>query len=240
LRRIAERHGIPLIFDAAHGFGAQHRGVPLGASGWCEIFSMSPTKLVPAGEGGMVTTDDAQLAQALTRLREYGNDGNYNLTLPGMNGRLPELSALLALKSFERLPAVAARKRELAAQLKALLQDTPGISWQKVHDADVSSYKDLTCAIDERQFGLTRDGLERALTAEGVETRRYFDPPCHQHSYWSGRARTAPSGLSVTERLCKGVLTLPLYSRMSGSDVERLAAAINRIHRFAPSIRRMM
>jgi dTDP-4-amino-4,6-dideoxygalactose transaminase len=237
LTEIAHNHGVEIVFDAAHGFGAQHEGSPVGSSGRCEVFSCSPTKLVVCGEGGVVTTNDEDLACRLRRAREYGNMGDYNLAFPGLNGRMPEISALLGLRSLEMLDGVSSSRNQLSTLLRDLLSSVPGLSWQKIDTGNQSSYKDLVVRIDAESFGLTRDELVVALAREGVETRNYYDPPCHLQEHWKDRAKVGPSGLSVTEQLSASVVSLPLHSEMSHCDMERLAEVIIRTHKFSPEIK---
>ncbi len=240
LWRIAQKAGVPLVFDAAHGFGSRHNGVPVGGSGSCEVFSCSPTKLVICGEGGVVTTNNEELACELRCAREYGNVGNYDLVLPGLNARLPEFNALLGLKGLERLEGVVQRRNYLVGRLKQLLGDLPGVQFQKVLDGERSSYKDLTCRIDAVEFGLSRDEVVQALAAEGIDTRNYYDPPCHKQTYWRTQGRIGPSGLVNTEQLSKSALTLPLSSRLLDADIDNLAEALWRLHKHCSSVKRLL
>lgn len=239
LERLASRHGLKLIFDAAHGFGSLYHGRPLGSYGDLEVFSTSPTKLLVTGEGGIITTNNERLVERIEHLREYGNDGSYNLVDAGLNARMPEFSALLGLASLARLEAVVDRRSRVALEIRKGLGDVGGIKWQSVHPENRSSIKDLTVLIDERRFGLTRDILALALDAEGVETRKYYSPPCHQQSYWKGSSRISGQ-LRVTEHLAASALTIPLYGTMTESEVERLVTAIVRIHESSVAIRGTM
>ena len=115
LAAVAAEHGLPLIVDAAHGFGASMHGRPVGAGATAQVFSLSPTKLLVAGEGGVVATDCDCLAHFVRLGREYGNDGSYDALFAGVNGRMPELSAAVALSSLAMLDDVASRRRQIAA-----------------------------------------------------------------------------------------------------------------------------
>jgi dTDP-4-amino-4,6-dideoxygalactose transaminase len=238
LQEIASRRKLVLIFDAAHGFGALYQGKPLGANGDCEVFSCSPTKLVQCGEGGVVTTNRKDILEKLTRLREYGNDGNYDLVEPGLNGRLSEVNALLGLHSLKRLEHVSARRNCLAQYLKEQLADLPGLSWQFVDHGNQSSFKDLVCLINADQFGISRDMLSAALVAENIETRNYYDPPCHRQHHWIGQTNCGP--LPVTERLSSSCLTLPLSSLFDFNTMDTIARAIRQIHSHAWAISRLL
>jgi dTDP-4-amino-4,6-dideoxygalactose transaminase len=240
LEAIARRHRLALIFDAAHGFGALHRGRPLGGHGAAEVFSTSPTKLLVTGEGGIVATNDDDLAHRIRVGREYGNDGTYDSLLPGMNARMQEFSAVLGLQSLEMLEENAQRRNSLASCYKAHLAETSGITFQAIRPYDRSSFKDFTIRIEAAQFGLDRDSLSLALREEGISTRAYYAPPVHQHTTYRELVRRQQPCLPVTESLAQDVLSLPLYSHMPTDSVVRVCEAIQRIHRHAPQIRAML
>ncbi len=237
LEAIAQRHGLPLIFDAAHGFGALYQGRPVGGNGMAEVFSASPTKLLVTGEGGVVATNDDDLAWQLRIAREYGNDGSYDSILPGINARMQEFSAILGLHGLDILDVSAQRRNQLAAEYKEQLQDLPGISFQAVHCGNRSSYKDYTIRIDPDLFGMDRDALRVALAAEGIDTRLYYVPPVHRHTTYRELVAAQKPHLPVTESVASQVLSLPMFSHMDSQSVTRVARAIRRIHEHASQIR---
>jgi dTDP-4-amino-4,6-dideoxygalactose transaminase len=180
LEAIAAKHGLPLVIDAAHGFGASLHGKPVGKGGKAQVFSLSPTKLLVAGEGGIVATDCDRLAQDVRIGREYGNDGSYDAVFSGVNGRMPELSAATALASLDLLDEVASRRREIAAAYRRGLAGFAGIGCMEETPGSEPSYKDFSITIDPDIFGCSRDRVRGALAARGIETRTYYDPPCHR------------------------------------------------------------
>ena len=109
-RPLGRRHGVPVVFDAAHAFGATHHGRPIGGFGVAEVFSLSPTKVLVGGEGGLVTTGDGDLAARIRIGRDYGNPGTYDTAFVGLNARMSELHAALALASLDRLDDHLARR----------------------------------------------------------------------------------------------------------------------------------
>jgi dTDP-4-amino-4,6-dideoxygalactose transaminase len=240
LDKIARRRGVRLVFDAAHGFGALYRGKPLGRYGDAEVFSSSPTKLLVTGEGGVVSTNDAELARRIEVGREYGNPGSYDTEFPGLNARMQEFSAILGLHSLQMLDENAQRRNSLAVIYRQRLGELPGIYFQRVRPDDRCSYKDFSIRVVEEEFGLSRDGLVQALKAEGVDTRNYYDPPVHLHTaYRSLRARFA-GRLPVTERLARQCVSLPIFSHMEAAKVEGVCEAVRRIQQHAPAIRAML
>ena len=210
IEKLGADHGVPVVFDAAHGFGASRAGRPLGGFGSAEIFSLSPTKPVVAGEGGIVATDDGELAERLRIGRDYGNPGDYDTRFAGLNARMSELHAALAIESLAELDDNLATRREHAAAYAAGLASVPGITPQAIDEGDTSTFKDYTVAVGP-EFGMSRDTLVRALRKEGIDTRCYFSPPVHRHQAY---ASETPPSLPVTDSASDRVVSLPMFSSL--------------------------
>jgi dTDP-4-amino-4,6-dideoxygalactose transaminase len=214
LEALAAEHGLPLVIDAAHGFGASVHGRPVGSGATAQVFSLSPTKLLVAGEGGIVATNCDCLAHFVRLGREYGNDGSYDSLFPGLNGRMPELSAATALAGLEILDQVAARRNELADTYRRELSGLPGIGFVETMAGARSSQKDFSITVDPSRFGMTRDALRRALASRGIETRAYYDPPCHRqtaYDHFHDRMRSLP----ITDMLSARSLALPIGAHVT-------------------------
>ena len=239
LEAIAARHRIPLIFDAAHGFGSLWKREPVGAQGDVHVFSLTPTKLVVAGEGGIVTTNDDGLAARLRIAREYGNPGNYDCEFAGINARMPEISALLGQHSLRHLESAVMRRNEIAAYYRQRLGQLPGISFQLVRSGNRCSFKDFSITIDAAAFGLTRNELQKVLDAENIDTRTYFDPAAHRQIAYKKYA-SPNHELVNTDRLSATILNLPIWSRMDENIVSPICLAIENAHKFSPVIRRSL
>lgn len=231
LQSAAERLGIPLVYDAAHGAGSlvgvDGRSTPLGGFGAAEVFSLTPTKVMNGAEGGLITTNDPDLAASLRVARNYGNPGDYDTILPGLNARLSELHAVLALHSLARLEEWSRRRNQIAARYREALGTVPGVSFQQVPAGSRSSYKDFTILVDESLFGCSREALVAALSSEGIPTRRYYSPPLHRQRAF--RHQT-PEDLPNTDRLARQVVSLPMWSHLPVEDVDRIAEAVVSIH----------
>lgn len=214
LRELARRCGVRLVFDAAHGFGTLYNSEPLGRGGDAHVFSLSPTKLLIAGEGGIVATNDDELAEKVRIGREYGNAGNYDTQYAGFNARLAEFNALLGLHSLDLLEVGARRRNEVAALFHRELGALPGLHFQRVRPVDRCSYKDFSVSIDQAVAGVSRDRLAQELDTEGVDTRKYYDPPAHRHTAYH---QFADRALPVTDQLAAQSLSLPMWSQMDDS-----------------------
>jgi dTDP-4-amino-4,6-dideoxygalactose transaminase len=234
LDKVARRSGIRLFFDAAHAFGSSRGGTMVGGFGDAEVFSLSPTKVLIAGEGGIIATNDDVLAERCRIGRDYGNPGDYDTRFVGLNARMSELHAATALASFEDLEERIARRNELAERYHKVLGDLPGISFPAVAEGDRSTYKDLTILIDAERFGSDAASVAKALDAEGVQTRRYYSPPVHrQRAYRSLVPANGP--LPVTDDAAAKVLTLPLFTSMRDEQVDALGGVLGRLATMAAS-----
>lgn len=230
LTELARQMGIRLFFDAAHAFGSRHRGVPVGGFGDAEVFSLSPTKTLVAGEGGIIATNDDILAERCRLGRDYGKDGTYDCRIIGLNARMSEIHAAMALASLNDIEDRIRRRNAVATSYKEALRHVTGISFPEVPDGDASTFKDFSILVDPDEFGCDSATLAVKLAADGIETRRYYAPPVH--SMRTYKALSGSNGhLPETDRAASQVLTLPLWAEMSGRDVLGVAGAISGVSR---------
>jgi dTDP-4-amino-4,6-dideoxygalactose transaminase len=232
LTQLACRRHLKLIFDAAHGFGSYHRGRPVGQFGDAEVFSLSPTKLLVAGEGGLVTTNDTTIARMIRGMRNYGDLGAYDPEWLGMNARMSEFNAALALAGLPLVQAKVARRNLIAKKYTNLLSTLPGLRFQHVSPEDVSTFKDYSIHVTSDVFGMCRDALAEALLAEGIETKKYFYPPLHRQKLYSRFHNVGGGDLSRTDSITAGIVSLPIYESLPEATVERVACAVQRFGGF--------
>jgi dTDP-4-amino-4,6-dideoxygalactose transaminase len=229
LSDLAQRHGVRLFFDAAHALGSERAGLRCGGFGDAEVFSLSPTKVLIAGEGGIIATNDDLLAERCRIGRNYGNPGNYDCQFVGLNARMSELHAAVALNSLSDLVERIARRNGLVDIYQAELSGIPGVRCVTPRAGDLSTYKDFTIVVDAERFGIDAAGLASGLDALGVETRRYYDPPIHRMRAYRSIGSTSGQ-LEVTERAASSVLSLPLWDQMEDYHPRLVAGAVRRIH----------
>jgi dTDP-4-amino-4,6-dideoxygalactose transaminase len=235
LEALARKHNLKVVYDAAHGFGSLYQGKTLGRFGDVQAYSLSPSKLVIAGEGGIVATNSDEVAAYVRLGREYGNDGKYDSAFAGMNARLGEFNAVLGLASLSMLDQAVRRRNEYVEIYRQQLHQVPGLSFQSVAGGNRSSYKDFCLMVESERFGLSRDRLSEALQAENIDTRHYFDPAAHNQTAYRKFYTGQP--LPQTARLEKEALSLPLWSEMDEGVIEKIARAIVRIHEHAVAAR---
>lgn len=228
LERLARAAGLALVFDAAHALAAaapdRDRRRP-AVAGDAEAYSLHATKALPAGEGGFVATGSAALAERCRRYARFGLDGDGLAAASGVNAKLAEIPALLALRGLPDLPARLAHRRRCALRYRRGLAGVPGIAWLPADAGEAAGHPFAAARIDPCRFGLDADALQEALAAEGIEARRYF-APLHRHPAFASAAR-AP--LPVAEALAGELLCLPLSSHLPFADVDRVVEALRRI-----------
>ena len=197
--------------------------------GKAEVFSCSPTKVVTSGEGGIVATNDRDLASAIRVGRNYGDDGSYDCAFEGINGRMSEFNAILGIASLESADENIARRHQIIEYQKSRLVQLPGVRFQKTTAGGVSNGVYFSIIIDSDRFGLSRDQLYRALKAENVDTRRYYIPPLHRQKVNSHLTHLYQGKLPNTDLISDTALTLPMFSHMTDQQAGGICEAIERL-----------
>lgn len=238
---LANEKKVPVIFDAAHGFGVKHNGKTIGNMGLAASYSLTPTKLLTTGEGGFVTTNSEEIANNIRILREYGSvPGVHDTAFPGLNGRMSELHAILGRWGLEQLEKEAENRNARVRYYKESLSKVPGIDFQKIAQEDRSSYKDFALKIDANAFGMTRDQLWAVMAKEDFECKNYFCLPVHQHGYFNqngkfykpGQVDTCPNASELSSQ----TLCPPLFGTMTDSMQDAVIGAITAAHENAAEI----
>ncbi|MDQ4490346.1 DegT/DnrJ/EryC1/StrS family aminotransferase [Sinomonas sp. ASV486] len=235
LLAVCRSRGIPLVEDAACAAGSTYRGRPVGAGADIAAWSFHPRKLLTTGEGGMLTTSNAEWAERARRLRQHSAsvsaaERHEAVRAPaeqylelGFNYRMTDVQAAIGLVQLGRLPEMVARRRELAAAYRAALDDLPGFRLVEDPLDGTTNYQSLWAEIGD-EFYLDRDRLLDALAAEGISARPGI-MAAHLEPAFVGTARVP---LPVTERLTRSTIILPLYHELGLDGVQRVATAIRR------------
>jgi dTDP-4-amino-4,6-dideoxygalactose transaminase len=216
---IADRHGLRQIFDAAHAFGCSRGNRMIGGNGDCEIFSFHATKFVQSFEGGMIATNDSELATRLRLMRNFGFAGIDQIVSPGTNAKMCEANAAMGLTSLEAMPIALAVNRSNHLAYRQGLSAVEGVSLMEFDIGDKNNHQYVVVEIDQERYGATRDVLADHLQAHGVVARRYFTPPLHYVPPYSDRRAEAIPALPVAERISAQVLALPTGAQMNAADI---------------------
>ena len=230
---VAERHGLVVVEDAAHAPGASWRGRMCGTIGRIGCFSFFSNKNLPMGEGGMVVTEDEELAKTVRLLRSHGmttltwdrhrgHAPSYDVVAAGFNYRLDEVRAALGLVQLRRLPAENAARAQIVRRYREALDGERGLAMPFAHSGEerVPSHHLAVILLPE---GCDRETVRGALADRRIQTSVHY-PPIHTFTQYRSSAGVRP--LPRTDSLAERILTLPLYGRMSGEQVEMVIEAL--------------
>ena len=226
LERLARDREWILIEDSCEALGSSLDGRPLGSFGDASVFAFYPNKQITTGEGGMLVTDDVELARAARSMRNHGldEDGTWlrHVRL-GYNYRIDELSSALGVAQLERLPELRAGRDAARQAYEAALA---GRAWVTLPTAASGAQVDWFVYVIRLNAALDRDQLISQLAEEGIPGRPYFSP-IHLQPYYQERFGYRTGDFPVTERVAASTLALPFSSRLGADQVERVVAALD-------------
>lgn len=239
LTSLADRHGLALLFDAAHAFGCSHRGRMVGSFGEAEVLSFHATKFVNSFEGGAIVTDDDALAGKARIMRNHGFEGYDTVTCVGINGKMSEASAAMGLTSLEARDRFYATNRRNHEAYRAGLEGIAGVELIAYDESELCNRNYAVIDVDE-SAELSRDELQRILWAENVLARRYFFPGCHLAEPYRSRFPEAGLRLPEAERLIRRLLALPTGTSVDAATIAIVSALIRRAMADGPRLRRRL
>lgn len=230
LDALAKLHGLKLLFDSAHALGSMYNGMPVGGFGDVECFSLSGTKVITSAEGGVATSNDEAFMKKMDVGRNYGAGSDYECHYAGLNGKMSEFHAAIAVESLLMLKDLVRDRNRIAGLYRERLSELPGIGFQDVPSSHVSTYKDFGVTVDAEKFGMGRDELIDRLNRDGIYPKKYFYPPLHTMPVFR-QAGCIAEGLDNTVKIADNIVCLPIYSHMNVDTVEKICFSMYRIWR---------
>ena len=236
---LAARHGLIVIEDASHALGAEYRQRRTGGIAHMTVFSFHPVKHLATGEGGMVTTDRADCAEALRRFRNHGissearqrqtaGQWHYEMVLLGFNYRLTDMACALGLSQLKKLKANLMRRREIAERYSTVFAGLAGVTLPAVR-ADVSPAWHLyPIRLNLEKLTADRAQVFRALRAENIGVNVHYIP-VHRHPYYRDRFGYRGGEYPIAEDAYERLISLPMFHGMSDQDVEDVVTAVKKI-----------
>jgi len=227
LTEMSKNHSVPLIFDSAQGLGSTYKGKPVGGFGLCEVFSLSPTKVVTAIEGGLVTTNSERLADNLRSMRDYGKGPNGDeMVFNGLSARMSEFHASVGLLSLQNVSALVQSRLRLIQRYRERTSELCGCDVQEFPKDRMTSGNYFTVLIGPNAK-MDRQALYEAFMARGIQTKKYFYPPVHAQAAFRNYPHRLVGDLPNTRFVSESSLALPLYSHMTDAQQNRVCDVLD-------------
>jgi dTDP-4-amino-4,6-dideoxygalactose transaminase len=233
LQAIANRHGLKLVYDAAHAFGTRIDGVSIGNFGDASMFSFHATKLFHSAEGGALTCASAERRQAFDQLKNFGILNQEEVGPVGINGKMTELQAALGLTVLDCVPEELRRRQAILDRYRQGLAGIAGLTIVAEPPGVDSSRQYFVVRIDASAFGCSRDVVFDRLKRYNVFARKYFYPLCTEYDCYRALPSSAPELLPVANEAVRQVLCLPLYGALPLTAVDAICTIIKDIQRQA-------
>jgi len=235
----AKQHGALLIEDACHALGAEYRGKRVGSIADMTVFSFHPVKHLTTGEGGMVTANDATLAETLRRFRNHGISSDarqrqatgqwyYEMVALGFNYRLTDIACALGLSQLKKLSTNLARRREIAAYYAAAFRSVPGLILPSVRAEADPAWHLYPIRLDLASLTGDRGQIFRALRAENIGVNVHYIP-VHLHPYYRERFGHGEGECPVAEAAYERLISLPMFPGMTNADVGDVVRAVSKV-----------
>lgn len=229
--RIAKRHGLKVLYDAAHTFGIRYKNQGMGAFGDVSCFSFHATKVFHTIEGGAVSFKKEMFGRRLAQLRNFGLEGSETVESVGCNAKMNEFSAAMGLCNLRHLDAEIKKRGRIVKRYREHLEGIHGLRLKAVQAEVEPNHAYFPVLFDKTVFGASRDEVQAALKENGVFSRKYFYPLTSSFDCYN--KRFDPEQTPIALRSSRQVLCLPLYADLPFEEVDRICEIIMKCGRNA-------
>jgi dTDP-4-amino-4,6-dideoxygalactose transaminase len=223
LQAVADRHGLKLMFDAAHAFGCSYKGQMIGNFGECEVFSFHGTKFFNTFEGGAIATNNDELAKKISLMQNFGFAGADNVIYIGTNGKMSEVSAAMGLVNMDSMDEFLAVNKRNYENYRVAIEKIDGLSLIEFDENEKCNRQYMVVEVGD-DYSLSRDELIDKLHAENVIARRYFWPGCHNMEPYKTLQPDASAQLPMTEEVAARLVVLPTGTAVDEAVIQQICA----------------
>lgn len=221
---IAARHGLKVIYDAAHAFGVRdHRGSVLN-HGDLSVLSFHATKVFNTFEGGAIVCPTLEMKEHIDRLKNFGHDGEISVIETGINGKMSEINSAFGLLQLKYIDEVIAKRGLVDAAYRKTLANVRGIRCLARFEG-VANYAYFPILVDA-EYPMSRDALNEHMKANGIHPRRYFYPLISEFPMYRDLPSSDRAGLPVAAHAADRILCLPIYPDLDDGSIERIVGII--------------
>ena len=225
IQAIADKHGLTVIYDAAHAFGVRCHCASVLQHGDLSVLSFHATKVFNTLEGGAIVCHDADTRQRIDQLKNFGFVNETTVLEAGMNGKMNEVQAALGLLQLGHIDGAIARRAEIDARYREALAGVPGLHCVPTAGQQAANHAYFPVLVSDH-YPLTRDQLYERLKANGIHARRYFYPLISDFSLYRESLGEQPRRLDVAADAARRVICLPIYPALSPEGLSRIVHVI--------------
>lgn len=222
---IAKKHGLKVIYDAAHAFGVELNGIGISNFGDVSMFSFHATKVFNTIEGGALAFPNPEVERGFNLLKNFGIAGPEDVLSSGTNAKMNEFQSLMGVVNLRYVEHEITIRKDVVAMYREQLKDIPGIRVLNDCPGVKPNYAYFPIVIDEKEYGMTRDQLFTALAQEHIFARKYFYPLIPDYACYRGKY---PADLPVARYVADRVMTLPLWGTIGSETIEEICSIIRR------------
>lgn len=226
IQRIADKHGLKVIYDAAHAFGVKQDDVSILNQGDLSVLSFHATKVFSTIEGGAIICHTQEMKHHIDNLKNFGFRGELVVEEPGINAKLNEVQAAYGLLQLKYIDGFIAKRKSITELYQQMLKDVPGITLLPDMERTTHGYSYFPILIDEEIYGISRDALYDKLKENNIFARRYFYPLISDFEPYRELPSAAPENLIVATKIAHQVLCLPIYVELNVVDVNCICQII--------------
>ena len=223
---IAKKHGLKVIYDAAHAFGVRVNGESILNAGDISTLSFHATKVYNTIEGGALVCHSAEMKHQIDNLKNFGFRGEVTVEAPGINGKMDEVRAAYGLLNLKQVDVAIEARQKVANTYREALRDVKGIRFFDDMEGVRHNYSYFPIFLDAAQYGMTRDELYEKMKAENVYGRRYFYPLITAFEPYRDYPTAAAENLPVATKIADQVICLPMHHELGEEDIERVIRCI--------------
>ncbi|MFX1298341.1 MAG: DegT/DnrJ/EryC1/StrS family aminotransferase, partial [Promethearchaeota archaeon] len=229
LKEIADESNLIIIEDSCQAHGALYKGQQVGAIGDLACFSFYPSKNMTTGEGGMLTTNNDELAVTIRMIINHGEKEAYQTVRLGHNFRMPELAAAIGTIQIDKLPRFLEKRRNNALKLTNLIKDNPNIQLPTVKNWATHSWYLFTIRILQNTTSIKRDSFVKQTHRAGIGTSVYYQTPLHLIPYFKELFNFQGGELPKTEKAIEEVVSIPIHPAVTNKQINFIGKEINKI-----------
>lgn len=222
IQKIADKHGLKVIYDAAHAFGITVNGKSILEAGDMSTLSFHATKVFNTVEGGALVCHDAETKKRIDYLKNFGFENEISVIDIGINGKMDEIRSAFGILNLRKVDAAIEWRKAIAEKYKNAFCNIDGIRFLEDIEGVRHNYSYFPIFIDEKKYGMSRDALYEKLKASNILGRRYFYPLISNFSMYKNYESAKPENLPIANKLADSVLCLPIYDGLADDDVQRV------------------